>query len=377
MERPIRITLLSSLISACGPALDDSAVPAFPGDFVPPAGAWSYSGPERLIVVEVDNAYETGTYGVLDPGGGAWISEGQPSHSDASSACAGPWLLVVNQLYGDNLQFVDPETGATVGQYSVGNGNNPNGVVFWGERVFVSLYERDWLLVARWDTGEELDRIDLSPWADADGVPEASQLFLHDGLLWLTLQRLDRADWRPADEGMLLAFDPESLALVHELALGLPNPSGRWSVAGEIASVAANGAYLDGEELVLDGGLVQVDLAAARVLDPPLLEAAVGSNINDGAVHGDQAWLALDDGWAENRYEAWSLAEPPGSQGQLFEGFTPTWAWEDATDPSAGIWLARKSEGTVERRSWPDGALEESHEAALFPSWLERCSPEG
>jgi hypothetical protein len=373
MERRVWILFFCSVGLGCEPEPYDSSPPDFPGDFEAPAGFWSYSGPERLVLFEADRAYEAGSYSVYDPVDERWIAQGEPSHSDASTACAGAWLLVVNQMFGDNLQFVDPDSGETVAQYSVGNGSNPNAVVFHGEQAFVSLYERDYLPVLRWDTGEELARVDLSPWADADGLPEASQLFVHGGLLWLTLQRLDRSTWTPADEGMLLGIDPESHAVVREIPLGLPNPAGRWSIEGDDASVAANGAYLEAEDLVLDGGLVRVDLSEGVAEPSPLSEALVASNINDAIIRGEHAWLALDDGWAANRMVAWSL-EGPTELDTLFEGFTPSWAWDDPVQPRS-VWLARQSEGRLEQRGWPDGALWSSVETALFPAWVERCSP--
>ncbi len=358
---------------ACTTPQDTAGIPAFPGDWTPPTGFWTYDGPERVIVTETDTSRETGSYSVLDPQTGDWLALGEPAHSDNVAGCAGAWLLVINRYYGDNLQFVDPETGATVAQYSVGNGTNPQAAVFWGERVFVSLYQTDYLLVAQWDTGEEIGRVDLSPWTDDDGMAEASQLFVHDGLLWVTLQAWDQLRaWTLAGDGTLLGVDPESMDVVEEIPLGLPNPSGRWNLDGDMARVAAHGAYLDGDDLVLDGGLLEVDLASGTASTMELSEELAQANIYDAVIHGDDVWLSAFSSFYDSSYEAWSL-EGPTQGDTLFEGYTPAWTWEDPADPSAGVWLARFGEGTVEHRSWPDGALIDSHESALFPAWLERC----
>ncbi len=370
------IPILALVGCACPSPSDSGGLPAFPGDWTPPAGFWGYEGPERVIVTETDSARETGAYSVLDPASGAWLAFGEAAHSDNAASCAGPWLLVINRYYGDNLQFVDPETGATVAQYSVGNGTNPQAAVFWGERVFVSLYQTDYLLVAEWDTGEELARVDLSPWTDSDGMAEASQLFVHDGLLWVTLQAWNQLEgWVLAGNGTLLGVDPDSLEVVEEIELGLPNPSGRWNLDGATARIAAHGDYIDADEaLVLDGGLLEVDLAAGTAGAMALSEEEAQANIYDAVIHGDDAWLSAFSTYFDSSYEAWSLSGPTRGE-SLFEGYTPAWSWEDPSEPSAGVWLARFGEGTVEHRSWPDGALIASHEAALFPAWLERCSP--
>ena len=179
-------------LAACAADDQDPQASSFPGDWTPPAGFWSYEGPARLLSTEADSTYQTGSYGVADPASGSWVLEGELAHADAVASCAGAWLLVINRLYGDNLQFVDPVSGLTVGQWSTGNGSNPYAVVFHGERAFVSLYDADYLLVAHWATGAEEARIDLSAWADDDGLPEAGLLFASEEAIWLVLQRMDR-----------------------------------------------------------------------------------------------------------------------------------------------------------------------------------------
>jgi len=372
-RRPLAASL--ALAGCPGPA---DLPPPFPGDWRPPQGAWTYEGPDRLILAEDDGVYETGAYGVWDPGAGAWVAEGGAAHGDAVVGCAGPWLLVVNRMFADNLQFVEPAGGATVGQYSVGNGSNPAAVAFWGERAFVALYETAYLAVLRWDTGVELDRIDLSAWADADGLPEPSQIFVHGGLVWLTLQRLSRAAawWEAEEPGVLLAIDPEALEVVREIPLGLANPTGRWSLEGDVARGAAVGGYFADatqQQILLDGGLLEVDLAAGAAAALPLSEGVAGANVYDAAIAGDRAWISADAGWGdEARYEAWSLSGAAPLD-VLFTGYTPAWTWEDPADPGAGVWVARRNDYAVERRSWPDGALVERVDTALQPSSIERC----
>ncbi len=370
--RSIPLLLLLAGCGQCGLGPGDSGLPAFPGDWSPPAGFWSYEGPERLIVAETD--FEVGVYSVLDPATGAWVSQGGSTHSDAVTACAGSWLLLINRYFGDNLQFVDPATGATVAQYSTGNGTNPNAVVFHGERAFVSLYEVDYLLVLRWDTGEELGRVDLSPWADDDGVPEASQLFVADDRIWLTLQRMDReAAWVPADSGLLLGIDPGSLEVVQEIDLQLGNPSGSWNVVESVATVSALGAYQDEDELpILDGGLLRVDLNAGSVELLDLDEASVGANIYDALVYGDDAWLNIYGASLEPLVEHWNVADLQ-QRAELLEGYTSGWTW--AGGAGGQVWVARHTDAAVELRSWPGGELQGSQATALHPAALSSCSP--
>ncbi|MBN1335775.1 MAG: hypothetical protein JXB39_07420 [Deltaproteobacteria bacterium] len=346
--------LAALLLAACGPDRGDTGLPPFPGDFVPPAGFWAWEGPDRLLVTEVDPTWQAGYFGVVDPASGAWIAEGGQAHTDAVAACAGAFLLVINRMGADNLQFVDPRAGTVVAQWSTGEGSNPQSVVFWGEEAWVTLYEETGLLVADWTTGTEIARVDLSRWADADGIPEASQAFAWGGILWVTLERMDRtASWTPAGESVLLGIDPASRAVVVEIPLGLGDVNGGWTVEDGIASSAASGALWepDGTTLALDGGIVRVDLAARAVAGVPLTEAQVGRDVRAALTQGDRAWISTYDEDLDNRLEAWDLAH--GRQvAALPEAFVAGWHRTGAGD----VWIAEHSAARLRRIAWEDGA---------------------
>lgn len=364
-----RLALL--LLPACGPGPTDAPVAFPPADFEVPGGFWSYTGPPRLLVTEADAVFEVGTYGVVDLDAEAWIREGDHAHGDAVPGCAGDWLLVINRMNADNLQFVDPHDGATVAQWSTGNGTNPQAAVFWGDEAWVSLYEEDHLLVARWHDGAVRHRLDLSPWADADGVPEAGHLFVHGGLIWVSLERMDReGDWVPAGGSRLLAVDPAAREVVAEVVLPLENPTGGWTVEGDLAWSVAAGALREGTSLALDGGLVRVDLprAAAEAVAPH--EADVGRDLRAGRVQGDQAWFSTYDEALVNHLERWDLATGTRVQ-EVAEGFFTGWA----AGPEGDLWIADHA-GTLDRRSWWDGAILATLPTALYPSGVAACIPE-
>lgn len=340
-------------------------------DWIPPSGFWSYEGAPRVLVAQADTSFEIGAYGVLDPHSRTWISEGGQAHSDALCGCAGPFLMLVNRLQGDNLQFVDPESGQTVLQWSTGNGSNPYNAVFYGERAFISLYEEPSLLVARWDTGQELGRVDLSAWADSDGIPEASRLFHANGLLFLTLERMDRELWRPAGESMLLAIDPERLEVTGSMVLPADNPAGGdWSLQGSLAWTAATGAYLSdsGDGLALDGGLMAVDLQKmqGRV---HLSEDLLQRNLFSALVEGDTAWLSTYDVDWQNHIERWDLASLQGIEVQ--EGFFPGWARAGASD----LWVADSERGELLLLDWESAKEYARVRTSLRPSSVAWCGP--
>lgn len=358
------------LLHACDPVVDDTAPPGPWTGWSPPSGPWSYEGPPRVLVAEADEAMDAGAVGVLDPESETWVHEGDPIHADAVGACAGPFLLVVNRFLADNLQFLDATSGTTLAQWSTGNGTNPTAVVFLGEEAWVSLYEQPTLLVARWDTGAEIARVDLGPWADADGVPEVSDLFFLDGLLWATLQRMDRdGEWQPAGGSRLLGVDPDRREVVQEIVLPLDNPNGGWRLRGTLLEGAAVGAWSDasGTTLALDGGLLSVDPKAgtAEVL---LSEEAIGRNLVAALPAGERTWLSTYDASWTNHLEIWD--GPPWSLGtEVLSGFYA--GWDQAGDGS--VWVADHTAARVRRLDGASGLERGGADTVLRPTDVAVC----
>ena len=91
------------------------------------------------------------------------------------------------------VQVVDGTTYATLNQYSTGAGTNPQDLVVCSPtKAYVSLYETNFLKILNPQTGAALGTIDLSAFADADGLPEASGMARVGNRVFVALQRLDR-----------------------------------------------------------------------------------------------------------------------------------------------------------------------------------------
>ena len=132
-------------------------------------------------------------------------------HSDAVARVAGGLVYVVNRIFADNIQILDPSRDfVTMVQCSTGNGSNPHDIVIAGDtKAYVTLYDTGEILVVNpapaADCSDfERGRIDVSPFADADGNPEADQMAIVSGELYVLLQRLDRNNFfTPAGRGGL------------------------------------------------------------------------------------------------------------------------------------------------------------------------------
>lgn len=116
-------------------------------------------------------------------------------------------LYVVNRYGYDNVQVIAPAQGyATVRQFSVGNGTNPQDIAFASPaKAYVSRLGSPDLLIVNPSTGASLGVISLAAWADADGNPEAAHLAVVGNLLFVALERL--TNFVSADSGLVVVVD--------------------------------------------------------------------------------------------------------------------------------------------------------------------------
>src|SRR5262249_22797232 len=110
----------------------------------------------------------------------------------------GGLVYVVNRLFADNVQVLDPaQQFATRIECSTGNGTNPHDIAFLSDdKAYVTLFKRSNLLIVNPAAllncdGFTLGSIDLSSLADADGNPDMDQMAIVGDRLYVSLQRLD------------------------------------------------------------------------------------------------------------------------------------------------------------------------------------------
>ncbi len=204
---------------------------------------------------------------------------------------------IVNRGGASNLQIVDPAAGyATVDQYGLGAGRNPQDIAFAPDgTAYVSCYDDAVLLHLNVDTGSIIETFSTASFADADGFPETSWMQAVGNLLYVSCQRLDRANWYlPVGDSYLLVFDmaAESWVDVNPgtpqtdgIALVGTNPYSRLELAaaGTRLRVACNGVYG-----LLDGGVEHVNLTTRTSLGFEISEASLGGDVLDVTTVSDQ-----------------------------------------------------------------------------------------
>ena len=301
------------------------------------AGLLLLAGPARaesgLFVVTTD--YSTGSTAFLAAG----ASEAEVNllgiHSDAVGHYHDGRVYVVNRLGQDNILVLDEgDLRTPVAQFSVGNGANPHDIeIVAPGKAYVSLYDRASLLIVDPRDGAELGAIDLSAFADADGLPEVSQIVRVGERLYLSCQRLDRdGGWGPAGISYLIAVDLATDTLVDvdpdaEGVQGIPlsaaNPNSM-AVSGKRIAVGVVVNFGD-----RSGGVEIVDTAANRSLGLAVSEEDLGGDITSMVlVDTDRGYAVVADENFANSVLPFDLSS--GSAGAPLEnisgGFVPSLA---------------------------------------------------
>ena len=241
-------------------------------------------------------------------------------HSDAVARVHDGLVYVVNRLGGDNIQAIDPARGwTTIWQCSVGNGTNPHDIlVVAPNKAYVTLYERAQLAIVDPSAGPTCDgflrgSIDLSPLADADGIPEMDQMALIGTRLYVSLERLDRRNFfQPTDASVLAVIDTTTDTLV-DVDPSTPAVDGI-RLSGTNPFTESQGLTVDpatGDILtssvgsfgtIGDGGIERVDTSTNRSAGFIVTEQDLGANITDFVlIDAHQAYALLLDLNSVNR----------------------------------------------------------------------------
>ncbi|HUU01197.1 MAG TPA: hypothetical protein VM425_07160 [Myxococcota bacterium] len=246
-------------------------------------------GAKAALVVTTD--YQTGSYAAVDLEDHSVVKNIAVIHSDA--VCRYDPLsgrpFIVSRLGADAVEVVDPETLAVAGEYSVGAGSNPQDIAPVSDsRAYVPRYGDKDLLVVNPESGAEVEKIDLSAYADADGVPEAAWAVAHKGKVYLTLHRLD--NFTPTDHSSMLVIDGVSGAVEAEVNLTATSPYGKLRYNPFIDRIVLVEVGSFG---VLDGGVEYFNPDDNTVGGLLVSEETLGGDLSDAVILSDTKGYAV------------------------------------------------------------------------------------
>lgn len=245
--------------------------------------------------------FETGSFGTVDLQSREVILPAGSSrqiNADAIARVDGDRLYVVNRfgLTGDSVQARDPQAGySLLWDCSTGAGTNPHDIAFAApDKAYVTLYDSTELLVIDPSVGPDCngfvrETIDLSPYADSDGIPEMDAMQIVGDVLYVTLQRLDRdAFFSPNGKGMVVAIDTQTDSIARALGMSGENPFSRMILRDGLLWISSVGAFTE-----RDGGIETIDVATNFTRGYAVTEADLGGDITDFVLVSDSIGFAV------------------------------------------------------------------------------------
>ncbi|HTL52879.1 MAG TPA: hypothetical protein VL860_09920, partial [Planctomycetota bacterium] len=251
------------------------------------------SGGDRMFVVTTD--FSTGAYSTINVADRAATTNIQTIHSDAVARVFGGFVYVINRSGQSNITRVNPNNNYKVaGQWTTndiaGPDSNPQDIEFLSAtKAYVLRYALNTILIMNPSNGNHLGTIDLSSFVDPDGAGpeptdpdgkvEMSAACLHNGTLYVCIQRLDYiTTFAPVGKSYVVLINTATDAVTGSIPLDFANPASDLKYIPSLDRLAVACPNTFGTR---DGAIQLID-PNSNVLDgTALLETAILGDIND------------------------------------------------------------------------------------------------
>ena len=181
-------------------------------------------GNNGIIMATVAMDYSVGALATFDLDSQTLTENIASVSGDPVIIMDGGWLWQLNRYQYDTLRKYDPENlQVPLAEVSLApdvGSSNPHDVAVCGDQLFVSLYGENRIPILDQTSLEQINDIDISEWADADGTPEASSMVVVGSQLYVGLQRLDRNNGFDPDTSVTLQIDCSSQSVVNSWEMG-------------------------------------------------------------------------------------------------------------------------------------------------------------
>lgn len=257
--------------------------------------------PASGVILVMASDFTTGFLGMIETASNRVIRDILPLYNDTilrySNVDGATYAL--QRLGADSLRRLANTQGyLTLYERSVGTQANPQDIAFLpGNRMAISLYNRNTIAILDRQSGAPIAGVDLSSYADSDGYAEIAGLAYAAGALYAAVQRLNRqatdAIWPPVGQSYLVKIDAMSYQVLQATLLTHTNPVSRlhYNAARNSLVFAAPARYYANASL--DGACLEYDLATDTLLTPPITEAQAGYEIADCAIRADGSGIFL------------------------------------------------------------------------------------
>ncbi len=342
-----------TLLCACPPTVstDTGDVDADTADTVDTADTsdtadTGASGPTTAVVTTVSDDYASAVLATVDLATWSITDSVTTIGSDNAigSADGQTWIL---DRYAAAVRIYDNGSwAAPAHEFSTGDGSNPQGVATCGGKLWVPTYGDAMLRSYDPSTFVLNGSVDLSAYADSDGIPETADVIVRGDELYVALQQLDEANGWIANGGKLVKVDCATGTVVQAWD-AVSDPSLHdWP--GHEGFLIRTGVYYNADySLALDGGIALFD-PSNGVGGPMLAETTLNANITDLTMVDDRHGIVLTQD-ETSAYTAWCWDLNTSATVELFTTTSYLQAVEAAPDGQAWI---------VARQSWTDPSSE-------------------
>ena len=180
--------------------------------------------------------------------------------SDAIARFFSGRVYVVNRFGTDSIQIIDPQLGFTTptnGELSVGNGTNPQDIVFVNAtKAYVSRLDSPTLFILNPTTLQKTGELNLSSLIkpnDQDGSPEPAYMLIRNGLVYVALQHIDFSQslLPKVANGEVVVINPATDSIVTVITLQGKNPLSELLYSPTLNRILVSSV---GDFAVIDGG---------------------------------------------------------------------------------------------------------------------------
>jgi len=234
----------------------------------------------RAVVTTIASDYSAGAFSLIT-GDSDRIAYNEllPTHSDITVNTFNNDIYVVEKFSGNNIsRFNLDDLNAPVWQYSTQDSptsaiaSNPKQVVFLNEtKAYILRYGSNtvWIVnpSATLSDNFKIGEIDLSSYADTDGIAEVRMGVIANGKLFIAMQRLE--NFAPTQTAYVAIIDTTTDLEIDAgiagdnlsgipLTIKNPNSSMQYIAANDSIYIQGIGSYNDGEFI---GGIERIDLS--------------------------------------------------------------------------------------------------------------------
>lgn len=324
-----------------------------------------------------------------------------PGVSDQTVVSHGGFFYRLNRKEGSIAKFNITSPSTPVWNFSTegyDEGSNPHDMVFVRDsKAYVIRYgsTKAWIVnpLAKTFEGFKTGELDLSAYADADGVPDMQAAVIADGKLFILMQRLE--NWAPSNTGYVAVFDA---ATDQEIDTGMDMENGRKGIPLSVRNPISiqylaenNTIYIDAAgsypgygnpDLEYTGGIVSLSpkMYATRLIkdDGTADDHPYGAFSGLSIISPSKGYFVGYMGWGDNNLYPFNpltgaVADAvPAFMGKNIAGMENTTAY----DSEGRLWICNGTDARVDILNVANESIIESISTQLNPAKVVFATPQ-